>query len=95
MKLMLLAGAVLAATGLASPIEARDLHRVTYTFKDAEVFFDVGAKVDKIIREATGQQYWICNRALPPTCYPPPLETDVIEELEDLPGVIVHFIERE
>ncbi|GJN75017.1 hypothetical protein VFPFJ_10830 [Purpureocillium lilacinum] len=97
MKFTLLASSILAAAcALASPIiEARDKHLISYSFKDGQAFLDIDQEVRRIIKQATGTEYWVCNRAFPPTCYPPPLETDDIEKLEALEGVVVQIIVRE
>ncbi|KAE8356080.1 hypothetical protein BDV28DRAFT_145579 [Aspergillus coremiiformis] len=66
-----------------------DRKRVYYTYKTIEAWEKHDEKVREIIKEDTGVENWICNRALPPTCYPPPLSSEVIEKIKNLDGDIV------
>ncbi|KAE8152101.1 hypothetical protein BDV25DRAFT_138265 [Aspergillus avenaceus] len=67
--------------------------RIYYSFKTIEAYQAVGEELRQIIEKDTGSEAWICNRALPPTCYPPPMTEGAIEELKKLDGVVVGYID--
>ncbi|PYI12866.1 hypothetical protein BO99DRAFT_448062 [Aspergillus violaceofuscus CBS 115571] len=71
-----------------------DKKRIYYTYKSIEAYDKYDDDVRKIIQDDTDQDIWICNRALPPTCYPPPLSEECIKKLKELShDVVVHEIE--
>ncbi|RAL10040.1 uncharacterized protein BO97DRAFT_426820 [Aspergillus homomorphus CBS 101889] len=72
-----------------------DRQRIYYTFDSAESYMHLQDQVVKIIQEDTGKEFWICNRALPPSCYPPPLTTDTIDKLKELDGVKVGNLDED
>ncbi|KAE8312529.1 hypothetical protein BDV41DRAFT_577717 [Aspergillus transmontanensis] len=43
----------------------------------------------KKYEKATGTEQWICNRAVPPACYPPPISTETIDKIKKLDDDIV------
>ncbi|KAH8435149.1 uncharacterized protein LDX57_012778 [Aspergillus melleus] len=63
--------------------------RIYYTYKTIEAWEQHDAAVRKIIQDDTGTDVWVCNRALPPTCYPPPVTTDAIDKIKKLDEDIV------
>ncbi|PWY83838.1 hypothetical protein BO94DRAFT_586887 [Aspergillus sclerotioniger CBS 115572] len=63
--------------------------RIYYTYKTIEAYEKYDDQVRKIITEDTKREVWICNRALPPTCYPPEVSPDTIKKLKDLSDDIV------
>ncbi|PLB48919.1 hypothetical protein P170DRAFT_509585 [Aspergillus steynii IBT 23096] len=63
--------------------------RIYYTYKTIEAWETHDEEVRKIITEDTKTDNWICNRALPPTCYPPPLSAEAIEKIKKLSDDIV------
>ncbi|OOF96541.1 hypothetical protein ASPCADRAFT_206712 [Aspergillus carbonarius ITEM 5010] len=62
---------------------------IYYTFDSPESWQKHNRTVTEIIQGDAGIDNWICNRALPPACHPPPLTTAAIEKLKTLDGVIV------
>ncbi|KAE8372166.1 hypothetical protein BDV26DRAFT_298116 [Aspergillus bertholletiae] len=70
--------------------------RILYTYKRIEVWEEYDEQARSIIQEDTSTENWICNRALPPTCYPPPLTVESIEKLKNLTnGIVVEEIEED
>ncbi|RAH67135.1 uncharacterized protein BO66DRAFT_441331 [Aspergillus aculeatinus CBS 121060] len=71
-----------------------DKKRVYYSYKSIEAYNEYDDEVRRIIQYDTDQDMWSCNRALPPTCYPPPLSEECIRRVKELSDdVIVHEIE--
>ncbi|PYI03595.1 hypothetical protein BO78DRAFT_421504 [Aspergillus sclerotiicarbonarius CBS 121057] len=69
--------------------EQTEQKKIYYTYKSIEAWEEYDEKVRKIIAEDTGRENWICNRALPPTCYPPEVNSETIKKLKDLSDDIV------
>ncbi|KAK7421166.1 hypothetical protein QQX98_002295 [Neonectria punicea] len=72
-----------------------DRKKVSYSFRELEDWQKHNQTVTTIVKEDTGAEHWISNRALPPTSFPPPLSLDGIEKLKGLEGVIVEDIVEE
>ncbi|RAH64430.1 uncharacterized protein BO66DRAFT_475788 [Aspergillus aculeatinus CBS 121060] len=72
-----------------------DRKRVYYTWKTIEAWESNDKQATEIIKADTKQDVWICNRALPPTCYPPPMTTEGIDKLKALDDIVVQEIEEE
>ncbi|KAB8262140.1 hypothetical protein BDV32DRAFT_147791 [Aspergillus pseudonomiae] len=58
--------------------------RIFYTYKTMEAWEKHDQNVRKFIQEESGQDSWICNRALPPACYPLLISTDTIDKIKKL-----------
>ncbi|KAK7432140.1 hypothetical protein QQZ08_001430 [Neonectria magnoliae] len=69
-----------------------DRKKVSYSFRDLEDWQKHNQTVTTIVKEDTGAEHWISNRALPPTSFPP---LDGIDKLKRLEGVIVEDVVEE
>ncbi|PYI00043.1 hypothetical protein BO71DRAFT_478905 [Aspergillus ellipticus CBS 707.79] len=63
--------------------------KIYYTYKTIEAFEKFKDQVTEIDKADTGMEVWICNLALPPTSYPPPVTQEAIQKLKALSDDIV------
>ncbi|KAH8721620.1 hypothetical protein BGZ61DRAFT_447299 [Ilyonectria robusta] len=91
LSLTILAGALLNPFQFPTlPISTMtDRKKIIYTFDGIEEWQKLNHTVTVIVKEDTGSESWISDRALPPTSHPPPLTLGGIQKLQDLDGVIV------
>ncbi|KAM4066642.1 hypothetical protein HRG_000721 [Hirsutella rhossiliensis] len=71
-----------------------DRKKIYYTFKGVEEWEQNNKKVDEIVKADTDAEHWACNKALPPTCYPPAMSIEAIDKLKQLDGVVVGEIDE-
>ncbi|KAM0244700.1 hypothetical protein ACHAP5_006043 [Fusarium lateritium] len=72
-----------------------DTVKIRYRYESIEQWEAVQEQLRELIKQDTGEEFWIETKSLPPFGMPPPVTKDCVEKLRQLDGVVVDEVDED